>query len=62
MPTKVNLTKFEIHFILNLVMKVGNIDNRKKPKSMLQIVNISSGFSQDCALIDSILPCEFKNS
>lgn len=30
MPTKVNLTKFEIHFILNLVMKVGNIDNRKK--------------------------------
>lgn len=43
-------------------MKVGNIDNRKKPKSMLQIVNISSGFSQDCTLIDSILPCEFKNS
>lgn len=48
--------------ILNLIMKVGNIDNRKKPKSMLQTVNIISGFSQDCALIDSILPCEFKNS
>jgi len=62
MPTKINLTKFEIHIIFNLLMKVGNIDNRKKPKSIPQIVNISSGFSQDSALIDSILPCEFKNS
>lgn len=49
--------------ILNLLnMKIGNVDNIKKPKSMLQIVNSSSGFSQDCALIDSILPCEFENS